>query len=77
MCLLRLSQNDMNNRIKAIINERRRYIGKLGEMLIVKHLRNKGYALVESNYRKGYGEIDLIMKKDGKIYFIEVKTVSR
>ena len=35
---------------------------------------NLGFSLVEKNYKTPYGEADLIMKKDGSTYFIEVKT---
>ena len=37
---------------------------------------NLGFSLVEKNYKTPYGEADLIMKKDGSTYFIEVKTRS-
>lgn len=46
-------------------------------MLVVKHLKAKGYRHVESNYLKRHGEIDLVMEHGGIIHFIEVKTVSR
>ena len=52
-------------------------MGRLGEMLIVKHLVNKGFHHIESNYRKRHGEIDLVMENKGIIHFIEVKSVSR
>ncbi len=67
----------MNHRIREIINQRRRHLGRLGEMLIVKHLRAKGFEHLDSNYLKSYGEIDLVMRYKGKIHFFEVKTVSR
>ena len=37
---------------------------------------NLGFSLVEKNYKTPYGEADLVMKKDGSTYFIEVKTRS-
>lgn len=46
-------------------------------MLIVKHLSAKGFSLIEANYLRRCGEIDLVMKNRGIIHFIEVKTVSR
>lgn len=51
-------------------------IGKLGEDIAVKYLENKGFSVIERNYRKKYGEIDIISKKSGAIHFIEVKSVS-
>ncbi len=52
-------------------------IGKLGEDIASKHLENKGFKLVARNYHKKWGEIDIVAQKDTKIYFIEVKTVTR
>ena len=37
----------------------------------------KGYTVLHRNYRKPYGEIDIIVKKDNVVHFIEVKAVSR
>lgn len=48
-------------------------IAKLGEDLAVKHLKDKGYKIIERNFRKGYGEIDIIAQKDNILVFIEVK----
>lgn len=35
-----------------------------------------GFTLEKKNYRTSFGEADLIMKKDGSTFFIEVKTRS-
>ena len=51
-------------------------IGKIGEDIAVKYLENKGFDLIEQNYRKKYGEIDIIAKKGKILHFIEVKSVS-
>lgn len=52
-------------------------IGKLGEELAKRFLMKHGYSILEENYTKKYGEMDLIAKKDNVIHFIEVKSVSR
>lgn len=52
----------------------KRKIGDMGEEITVRFLEKKKYVLVEKNYLKKFGEIDLVMKKDGKIFFVEVKT---
>ena len=61
-------------------------LGFIGEQAVKKHLISKGLEFVSSNYRKKYGEIDLIMRlaktsgmseRDEKLLFFEVKTVSR
>jgi putative endonuclease len=49
-------------------------LGDLGENLAARHLTAKGYNLIAKNYFIRGGEIDLILKKDGIIVFVEVKT---
>ncbi len=54
-------------------------IAKFGEDKACEYLKAKGYQIIERNFRRGYGEIDIIAieetKKDGKILvFVEVKT---
>jgi len=39
-------------------------------------LVERGFVIVESNYRKKWGEIDIIAKKGNKWHFVEVKAVS-
>lgn len=51
-------------------------IGKIGEQVVVNHLKRKGYVICETNYRKKWGEIDIIAAKEDIVHFIEVKTVS-
>ncbi|MDZ4680742.1 MAG: YraN family protein [Saprospiraceae bacterium] len=51
-------------------------IGKAGELAARRLLENKGYLVLEANWRFHRAEVDLIAK-DGKILvFIEVKTRS-
>jgi putative endonuclease len=52
----------------------KRKIGDIGEEISIRFLEKKGYVFIEKNYLKKIGEIDLVMKKDGNIFFIEVKT---
>ena len=51
-------------------------LGKKGEELAVELLEEKGYEIIERNYRFSRGEIDVIAKdpKDGFLAFVEVKT---
>lgn len=51
-------------------------IGKTGEDIAEKYLQNKGFLIVDKNYLKKYGEIDIIAKKGEILHFIEVKSVS-
>ncbi len=48
-------------------------VGRAVELAVAKHLEKKGYKLVEQNWRTKWCEIDLVMKKDGVVYFVEVK----
>lgn len=49
-------------------------LGKKGEKIAYEYLINNNFTVVEKNFRSKFGEIDIIAKKDNKIYFIEVKT---
>ncbi|HEY4512688.1 MAG TPA: YraN family protein [Candidatus Paceibacterota bacterium] len=52
-------------------------IGKLGEDLAALFIKRRGYLVLYRNYWKPYGEIDIVCQKQNKLYFIEVKSVSR
>ena len=52
-------------------------IGKIGENEAEKFLKRQFYRIIERNYWKKWGEIDIVADKDEIIHFIEVKTVSR
>lgn len=45
-----------------------------GEDIAAKFLKEKGYKIIERNFRKGYGEIDIIAIHKNILVFIEVKT---
>lgn len=47
---------------------------RLGENIATKHLQGLGYKIIEKNFRKGYGEIDIIAIDKNTLVFIEVKT---
>lgn len=49
--------------------------GNFGEQLAVDDYLNRGYRLLERNFRCSYGEIDAIFEKEGRIIFLEVKVV--
>jgi putative endonuclease len=51
-------------------------IGAWGEQMTARYYERAGFEIVGRNYLKKWGEIDVIAKKDNKIHFIEVKTVS-
>lgn len=52
-------------------------IGAIGEDLAEEYLRNCGLKIVCRNFRRPYGEIDIVAREsDGLLVFVEVKTVS-
>ena len=51
----------------------RKSSGAWGEDLALRYLTRRGYRLVERNYRKRRGEIDLIVHNEEVLVFVEVK----
>lgn len=49
-------------------------VGKIGEKVVCRFLEKHGFRIAEQNYRKKWGEIDIIAEKDGALHFVEVKT---
>ena len=47
--------------------------GTLGEDTVCAELERRGYCILERNYRRRSGEIDIISKKGDQIVFTEVK----
>jgi putative endonuclease len=51
-------------------------IGKIGEDLACAYLINRGYRVLVRNYRKKFGEIDVVAQsRQGTLIFCEVKTI--
>ena len=51
-------------------------LGNFGEDLACKYLVDKGYKIIDRNFRKPWGEIDIIAKAPDKtLVFVEVKTM--
>lgn len=48
-------------------------LGQIGEELASRYLQRAGYKILERNYKKGWGEVDIIAQKEKKIVFFEVK----
>lgn len=51
-----------------------RRIGLIGEELAANYIKNRGYDVLERNYRTKLGELDIIAINQNVIIFIEVKT---
>lgn len=55
----------------------RKEVGRIGEDIARQFLERKGFKIIARNYRKPWGEIDIIAEKAGTVRFVEVKAVSR
>ncbi len=55
-------------------------IGAYGEQIAVKYLESKGFSVIECNYLRKWGEIDVVARETKQnvqiVRFVEVKTVS-
>lgn len=49
-------------------------VAVLGEEMACEYLKKQGYQILERNFRKSYGEIDIIARKGDVVVFVEVKT---
>ncbi len=49
-------------------------LGKKGEELAARHLKEKGYRILETNWRFGRNELDLIAEDGNTLVVAEVKT---
>ena len=55
-------------------DEQKKVLGRIGDAIAAKDYAQRGYLLLNHNYRTRFGELDLILYKDGGIVFAEVKT---
>lgn len=53
--------------------QNKKAVGKAYEDLATAYLIDKGYSILEKNYRCKLGEIDIIAKDHGTVVFVEVK----
>lgn len=49
-------------------------LGKLGERIAANYLTSQGYKIIEMNFRKRWGEIDVVALDKSTLVFVEVKT---
>lgn len=49
-------------------------IGKIGESTAKEYLKDKGYKIIEQNYRTKFAEIDIVVKNKDVLIFVEVRT---
>ena len=51
-----------------------KHTGDKGETIATNFLKNKGFNIIERNWRHKHLEIDIIANLTNKLYFVEVKT---
>lgn len=51
--------------------------GVIGEKFAVQHLQKNGFKILDRNYWKPFGEIDIVASKGGIVYFVEVKAITK
>lgn len=49
-------------------------LGKYGEDRAAEYLLDRGYQIIDRNWRCSVGEIDLVAKENDRFVFVEVKT---
>ena len=47
--------------------------GQWAEDYVAQYLETRAYIILDRNYRKKWGEIDIIVEKEGILIFVEVK----
>lgn len=53
--------------------ERRHTLGQLGERIALRHLKQLGYAIRETNFRSHWGEVDIVAQQHDCLVFVEVR----
>jgi putative endonuclease len=59
---------------KAPVGSARQGLGRTGEHLAADALAERGYRILERNFRCRHGEIDLVAEQEQDLVFVEVKT---
>lgn len=62
----------MNNSINNTINNKEK--GNKGESIACYYLEKRGYSVINRNFQRKWGELDIIATKDNILHFIEVKS---
>lgn len=64
------------SRLARINMTQKSELGQLGEDLVCEYLVNKGYKLIARNFRRPWGELDIIVQDPIRVLvFVEVKTL--
>ena len=52
-------------------------LGSWGEALAGRFLQDKGYQILDTNYRTSHGEVDIVARDGEELVFVEVRTRRR
>jgi putative endonuclease len=55
----------------------RTLLGYQAEELACQYLKDNGYAILDRNWRRPWGELDIVAEQSGVIHFVEVKASSK
>ncbi len=59
-----------------VFTSKQQKTGEIGEKVAERFLVKHDFSVLDRNYTKKWGEIDIVAQKGNKIFFIEVKSVS-
>ena len=59
-----------------IFTSQKQKIGEIGENIACKFLMKHNFTILDRNYTKKWGELDIVAEKNKKLYFVEVKSIS-
>jgi len=59
-----------------IFTSEKQKVGEIGENIACRFLMKHNFLILDRNYTKKWGEIDIVAKKQDKLYFVEVKSVT-
>lgn len=55
----------------------KRFVGDVGEEIACRFLERRGFKVLERNYLRPWGEIDIVAQQKDILHFVEVKTLRR
>jgi putative endonuclease len=59
-----------------LINVNKRAKGNVGENIVCRYLLSQKFRILDRNYLKKWGELDIVAEKGGAIHFFEIKSVT-
>ena len=69
-CHPRVTRSDLGS--PAMLGDARKRLGAEGEELAARHLRRRGFEIVDRNYRTRWGELDIVAFDGRVLAFCEV-----